>query len=120
MATDNHGKVYINSKGKKVLRVSEVIKMLGKEQIALWANMLGFKHIRYRDELERTANIGSMVHAILEDFCDETTITSLNRFEEFGIYNYADRLEATNALQSFFSWYEKNSRLYKIVDTEVE
>ena len=120
MATDNHGKVYVNSKGKRVLRVSEVIKMLGKEQIAIWANMLGFKHIRYRDELERTANIGSMVHAILEDFSDETSLTAIDRFDDFGIYNYSDKLEASNALQSFFSWYEKNYKLYKVIDTEVE
>ena len=119
MSTDNHGKVYINAHGKPVMRISEVIRTLGKEQLAVWANILGFKKIRYKDELDRTANIGTMVHGILEDLADETTVTELDRFGEFGIYSYSDRLEAMNAVNSFLLWQKKNEDLYKVVATEV-
>lgn len=119
MSTDNHGKVYINAHGKPVMRISEVIRTLGKDQLAVWANMLGFKKIRYKDELDRTANIGTMVHGILEDLADETTVTELDRFGEFGIYSYSDRLEAMNAVNSFLLWQKKNEDLYKVVATEV-
>lgn len=119
MSTDNHGKVYINAHGKPVMRISEVIRTLGKDQLVVWANILGFKKIRYKDELDRTANIGTMVHGILEDLADETTVTELDRFGEFGIYSYSDRLEAMNAVNSFLLWQKKNEDLYKVVATEV-
>lgn len=119
MSTDNHGKVYINAHGKPVMRISEVIRTLGKDQLAVWANILGFKKIRYKDELDRTANIGTMVHGILEDLADETTVTELDRFGEFGIYSYSDRLEAMNAVNSFLLWQKKNEDLYKVIATEV-
>lgn len=54
----NHFETYVNAKGERVMRVSTVINKLAKDQIAIWANMLGFKHIDYKKELERTANIG--------------------------------------------------------------
>lgn len=122
LSTNNHGKIYINKDGKRVLRISEVIKILGKDQLIIWANMLGFKKIYYKAELERTANIGTMVHAVLEDFTDESTLTDLSQFDpiEFNIYQASDKLEVSNALQSFFLWYRKNSKLFKVVDTEVE
>ena len=45
--TDNNYKYYVNSHGEHVMRVSEVIKILSKEQFAVWANMLGFKGVNY-------------------------------------------------------------------------
>ena len=32
MATDNHGKVYVNKYGKRVMRITDVIKVLAKDQ----------------------------------------------------------------------------------------
>ena len=37
--TDNNYKAYINKYGERVMRVSEIIKLIGKEQITIWANM---------------------------------------------------------------------------------
>lgn len=122
LSADNHEKLYINKNGKRVLRISEIVRILGKDQLLIWANMLGFKKILYRSELERTANIGTMVHAVLEDFADESTLTDLESFSfsDYDICQASDKLEVMNALQSFFSWYRKNSKLFKVVDTEVE
>ena len=66
--TNNNMKVYVNADGERVMRITEVISVLAKDQLVLWANMLGFKHIDYRKELDRTANIGSMAHGFIEDF----------------------------------------------------
>ena len=120
MATDNHGKVYVNKYGKRVMRITDVIKVLAKDQIAVWANMLGFKKISYKAELNRTANIGSMVHAVIEDFSDEHTITMIKGYENYDIYTYGDKKEVQNAIRSFFFWYEHNKELYKVIDTEVQ
>lgn len=46
--TNNNNKVYINANGERVLRVTEVIKMLSKDQLLFWANMLGFKQVSYK------------------------------------------------------------------------
>lgn len=119
MATNNHGKQYINSRGEPVMRITQVIKTLAKDQLLIWANMLGFKKVSYKGELERTANIGTMVHAIIEDFADDTTVTELDRYDEFGIYSHGDKEEVTNAIVSFFRWYDDNKELYHVVDTEV-
>ena len=60
--TDHSYRYYVNKHGEKVRRVSDVIKILAKDSITIWANMLGLKGIKYKDELERTANIGSICH----------------------------------------------------------
>lgn len=109
--------MYINNDGKQVPRITEVIKVLAKDSLILWANMLGFKRIKYRDELERTANIGTMVHGLLEDFNSPNTL-AIENYEEYGIYSYGDQIEAKNAIESFFKWYRKHSDLYKVVFAE--
>ena len=40
--TNNHIKQYINADGEKVMRITEVIKVLAKDQLMTWANILGF------------------------------------------------------------------------------
>ena len=115
--TDNHNKQYINKHGKSVMRVSEVIKVLAKDQLMTWANMLGFKGIRYKDELERTGNIGSLFHAVTEDFFTPNTIAMID-FDKYGVYDYQSQAEATNAIKSFFKWYEENRDWFHVVFRE--
>lgn len=122
MATNNHGKVYINRHGEEVMRITEVIKTLAKDSLILWANMLGFKKVSYRKELERTANIGSLVHAYLEDFSNMRTITSgdvsMDFLYQYDISSYGDQYEARNAILSFQRWYNKNANKFHPVFTE--
>lgn len=117
--TDNHNKYYLNSKGERVMRVSEVIKILAKDQLITWANMLGFKHIDYKQELERTANIGSLCHDVLENYFDKNRLAVID-YDEFNITDYGDKKEVVNALDSFFRWYKhmRKTRTYKIKFTE--
>ena len=104
--TNNNYKAYINKYGERVMRVSEVIKLIGKEQITIWANMLGFKGIKYKDELERTANIGSLCHSVIEMYFNKRYLAEVD-YEEFGIEDYESQLEVRRALDSFFAWLPK-------------
>lgn len=117
--TNNNAKTYINAEGKRVLRITEVINVLAKDSLITWANMLGFKHIKYRDEMERTANIGTMVHGLLEDFNNPHALALID-FEANGIYSYSDQIEASNAIKSFFSWYDAHQDIYDVVFREKE
>lgn len=115
--TDNHNKMYINDDGKRVMRITEVIKVLAKDQLITWANMLGFKHIDYKAELNRTANIGTMFHAIVEQYMDPKQLAVID-YDTYGVYGFQSRLEASNAINSFFKWFEKIEPRYHVVFTE--
>lgn len=115
--TDNHNRRYASPSGTPVLRISEVIKTLAKEQLVFWANMLGWKHIRYQDELDRTANIGTFAHGVIEQYYNKREICIYD-YESYGIYRFSDKNEAYNAAKSFFKWLRKNERFYKVLETE--
>lgn len=115
--TDNNHKVYVNSKGERVMRVSQVIKRLAKEQLIIWANMLGFKGISYKQELERTATIGTMAHAIAENYVNPKRLAVID-FEEFGITDPRDQKEARNEIKSFVKWFDGIRHKFKVLHTE--
>ena len=105
--TDHSYRYYVNKHGEKVRRVSDVIKILAKDSITIWANMLGLKGIKYKDELERTANIGSICHDVLEHYFNPNMLAVLD-YEDYGIETEEDKLEVRKALDSFFVWYEES------------
>lgn len=117
--TDNHLKSYVNKNGQKVPRVSEVIKMLAKDSIIFWANSLGFKGVSYKKELERTANIGSLCHDVIEGYFDKQRLADID-FDRFNIEDYGSKMEVRRALESFFRWYRKfiKHHTYNVVFTE--
>ena len=117
--TDNNHKYYINKDGERVLRVSDVIKVLAKEQLIIWANMLGFKGVSYKKELERTANIGSLCHDVIEKYFNPRYVADID-YDGFDIPENEDRIEVRNALTSFTKWYTKfiKTHTYNIVFTE--
>jgi len=110
---------YINADGEKVMRVSDVIKMIGKESLMVWANMLGLKGIDYKEELDRTANIGSLCHSVVENYFNPKRMAFVD-YEEFGIDDPDDVQEVNNALDNFFDWFEEFSkhRRYHVKFTE--
>lgn len=104
--TDNNHKWYINDEGEHVMRVSDVIKLVAKEQLLFWANMLGFKGISYKKELERTANIGSLCHSVIEMYFNKNYLAVVD-YDEYDISYYGDKLEVRRALDSFFAWLDR-------------
>jgi hypothetical protein len=103
--TDNNHKYYVNADGEHVMRVSDVIKLIAKEQLIIWANNLGFKGISYKKELERTANIGSLCHSVIEKYFNKNYLADVD-YDDYGITDENDQLEVRRALDSFFVWFE--------------
>jgi len=76
---DNKTSLYQNSSGQTVARVTEIISsMIHSDGLMYWANSLGFKGIRYKDELNRAAEAGTIAHAAIEKFLKEKICTENN------------------------------------------
>lgn len=109
----NDTKIYVNKKGKIVPRVSEILKLLAKDQLILWANYLGFKRIDYKSELDRTARIGTMAHDVIDSLTAGNPV--LLDYAKYKLYAPKDIMEAKNCVKSFLKWYEKNKDWYKVI-----
>lgn len=58
--------------GIAIPRVTEILsKMIHKDSLMYWANALGFKGLRYRDVLNRAANLGTEAHSAIENYLRE-------------------------------------------------
>lgn len=115
--TDNHHKMYINKNGERVMRITEIIRVLAKDQLIVWANMLGLKGVSYRKEMERTSNIGTMFHGVIESYTTPKELAVID-FEQYQVYGFQSQLEATNALKSFFKWFDGVESWYHVKFTE--
>ena len=70
---------YTNSDNIPVPRVTEILSaMVHKDGLMYWANALGFKGIRYKDALNKAANIGTIAHTAIEKFLKEKYETNDN------------------------------------------
>lgn len=118
LPTNNHDKMYINANGKRVMRITQVIRVLAKDQLITWANMLGLKGVRYDDEMERTANIGTMVHGVIEQYMSGTELACID-YDAYGVHGFQSELEATHAINSFFKWYDRVRDRYHVKFTEL-
>ena len=73
--------------GKNVPRVTEIIsKMIHEDSIVVWANSLGFRHIRYRDALNEAADIGTAVHSAIEHYLKEDQKSDLVSLQAFQLW----------------------------------
>lgn len=108
---------YVNKDGKNVPRVSTIIKLLNKEQLLYWANSLGYKHISYQHELDRTARIGTAVHEMIEKINSEKSL-AMYKWNKWKIYNRYDRSAVIRAVHSYKKWYDKNYKKFKILFSE--
>lgn len=71
--------IYTNRFGQPVPRVTEILStMIHSDSLMYWANSLGFKRIRYKDELEKAANIGTAAHESIETFFKDNIETDTN------------------------------------------
>lgn len=55
--------------GINVPRVTEILsKMIHEDYLMSWSNYLGFKRIKYKDELNKAATIGSDTHSAIDEY----------------------------------------------------
>ena len=63
---------YYNSEGKSVPRVTEILSsMMHSDALMYWANSLGFRGLKYKEELDRAADIGTNAHFAIEMYLRE-------------------------------------------------
>lgn len=105
--------IYVRKDGIEVPSVTTILQCLGSKDIIKWANYLGFKHIDYEKELERTAINGTKIHDCLQHAVDP-------KLQNEQI-NFANNLEAdfysriTNKFLKVMSKFN-----YKTICTETE
>ena len=76
---NNDSSTYYNSNGIPVPRVTEILsRMIHNDSLMYWANSLGLKGLKYRDELNRAANIGTIAHSAIEKFLKKKIKTESN------------------------------------------
>lgn len=106
------GKYYY--KGLPVPRVTEVLSsMLHEDFLMSWSNRLGlFKRVKYEDELNKAATIGTYAH----EFIDQYIKTNMFNSEDFRleIKNNIIYNSVYNSVCSFIQWYEDISKCNKI------
>lgn len=59
---------YINNNGINVPSVTTILKILNKPSLVKWANYMGFKHQDINHILEKSSEIGSCVHDLVETY----------------------------------------------------
>ena len=75
----NGSSTYYNDRGQLVPRVTEIIsRMNHSDGLMYWANSLGFKGIKYKDALNKAANMGTEAHEAIEKFLKEKLETTSN------------------------------------------
>lgn len=92
---------YFNEKGVQVPSATTVLKLINKPSLQKWANIMGFKRQNTDIILERSADIGTVVHALIEKFM-------MKREYEYKETKYHDKELIASYLDNFLSWYKKN------------
>lgn len=64
--------------GKKLPSVTTIVHCLGDDNLMRWSNSLGFRHIKYDAEMERTSSFGTLVHSHLQSIVDPDNAEPLN------------------------------------------
>lgn len=101
------GHIYECSDGTEVPSVTTILKLLGSEAIIRWSNYLGFKHIRYDDELERTADIGTIIHACIRKVVDPSDSTEIVEFKNSFDADYFNSI--TERFRKYISQFSYNT-----------
>ena len=88
--------IYDCPDGTQVPSVTTILKIIGYEEIYKWANYLGFRHITYQSEMDRTANIRNIIHAVCESVVDPENVqypTIENEYDKIYYQNIRDRFK---------------------------
>lgn len=112
---------YENELGNYVPSVTTILGVLAKsDALMMWANNLGWRHKSYKEELDKSAKIGTTAHAFCEyTFTkDEEILTQIKeRMKHFSTELLSPTL---NAIESFKKWYIKNKKKIKVIACELK
>lgn len=69
--------------------VTTIVHSLGSDELMKWANIMGFKHRKIEDILEKSSTFGTLVHShlrlVVDPTCGESPIPPKDGIEEFEV-----------------------------------
>lgn len=75
--------IYKNEKGKRVPSVTTILGLLNKPALVYWANKMGLNGINTRDYVDDKADIGTLAHKMVENYCNGKVVEYLDyEFEQ--------------------------------------
>jgi hypothetical protein len=107
--------VYLNSNNQIIPSVTTLLKIIAKDELMGWANSLGFKRIRIKDELESHAVIGRAAHSLVETYITKGII-DFNALR--ANKRPAESICIARAFSSFKKYYDDNIIDFKPVFNE--
>lgn len=85
-------------KGIPVPSVTQIIsKCIHEDYIVNWANYLGFRGIKYKDEMNRAANIGTEGHNAIESYLKDGSVS--NNIPYLGFRLWWDIINSNNTVE---------------------
>ena len=95
---------YDGPDGTKIPSVTTILKIMVAEELLHWSNWLGFKHIKYEDELDRTSNIGTNIHRGVQLIVDPNSAEPMVYQNSFDRAYYEDIFNRFRIFISQFSY----------------
>ena len=90
---------YMNKEEIYVPRVTDIISHCSdQEGIIHWANSLGFRRLKYKDELDKAATIGTNTHEAIEMYL-KTGIETPNNTPLQGFINWYSYIKSKNKVE---------------------
>jgi len=106
---------YMNADGLNIPSVTTILKIINKEELLYWANMLGIKRKYVKTELEISAYIGTMTHKMIETYL----LKNAYSIDKMNLRGPIEKICIKNAFISFLQFYLPNRNKYEILDTEL-
>lgn len=72
--------IYTDTDGNKYPSVTTIIHQILVNPIPLlkWSNIMGFKHKKYEDVMDASADFGTLMHSVMESYMTNKEIPSIN------------------------------------------
>jgi len=102
---------YLTSKGEPCVGVTTVLGKIAKPYLITWANKLGLDGIDSTKYVDGLADIGTLIHYLIECDCKGTT-------PELGDYSQNDIVTARFGLQKWLNWKALNK--FELIDSELQ
>lgn len=100
--------LYKNKYGQEVPSVTTILQVINKPALVTWANKMGFQGIKVDEVLKNTANIGTLAHAIIENWIKY-------KKTDFWGYDKKQIIQACQCSKKFFEWAKQQEKFVPIV-----
>lgn len=113
---ENSHKIYKNSNGIIVPSVTTVIGIINNPYLIQWSNKIGLEGKKYKSVLNSSANIGTLVHTMIESYFKGTNDELEGKLSQC---NESEISQANKAYENFLRWIDNNPSI-EIIYSENE